>query len=288
MPMPIIFLSLGLAFLLVLVAALLLSNRLTRRYRLVATRCPAEFGLAFEDVAFATLDGLTLRGWFIPRAGSHRAVVLLHGHAGSMDPDIQYVPALHAAGLNVLMFDFRAHGRSDGQVCTLGCLERRDVLAAVQLLRSRGLRRIAVLGFSLGGRVAMLTAPVCPEIDVVIDDGGPVRLSSALRAWACENRVPGWLASPLAWLALAATSLRVGSNLFRCEPVNWASGISPRPFMIIHGEEDQYCPDLDDLLRACPPPTELWRLPGVGHVQASVVFPDEYRRRVVAFLQEYL
>jgi len=63
--------------------------------------------------------------------------------------------------------------------------------------------------------------------------------------------------------------------------------IAPRPLMIIHGELDQYCPDFEDLLAAAHP-TEVWRLPNVGHVQASQVYPEEYRSRVVAFLNRHL
>lgn len=46
--------------------------------------------------------------------GAERALILLHGQAGSsMDPNVQYLPALHAAGFHVLQFDLRAHGRSE-------------------------------------------------------------------------------------------------------------------------------------------------------------------------------
>jgi dipeptidyl aminopeptidase/acylaminoacyl peptidase len=61
----------------------------TRRYCLLEARSPAELGLPFENVAFSSADGLTLRGWWIPAPGSDRAVIQLHGRSGSMDPDIE-------------------------------------------------------------------------------------------------------------------------------------------------------------------------------------------------------
>jgi dienelactone hydrolase len=53
------------------------------------------------------------------------------------------------------MFDFRAHGRT---AASSGYLERQDALAAVEFLRARGIERIGLLGFSMGGSVAMLSA----------------------------------------------------------------------------------------------------------------------------------
>lgn len=149
-----------------------------------------------EDVSFPARDGLTLRGWWIPvvptlalprrttgEGESDRAVIFLHGHGGSMDPDAQHAPAFHAAGFSVLMFDFRAHGRSEGQVSTIGYLERQDALGAVDFVKAKGVCRIGLLGFSMGGVVAMLAAPICPDVRAVISDGGPARLMSAVTGW---------------------------------------------------------------------------------------------------------
>jgi fermentation-respiration switch protein FrsA (DUF1100 family) len=273
---------------LLIVSALVMSLFLTRRYYLAETHSPAEVGLVFENATFQASDGLVLRGWWIPAAGSDRVLIQLHGHSGSMDPDIQYLPAWHAAGFNVLTFDFRAHGRSEGQISTFGYLERFDVQGAIRFVQQeRGVRRIALVGFSLGAMVAILSAPICPEVSVVVADGAPARLRSALRIWGIEHRLPAWFAPFPAWMAVVGASIRLGTNLFDYEPVRWVGKIPPRPLMIIHGDLDQYCPDFEDLLAAAHP-AEVWRLPEVGHVQASQVYPEEYRSRVVDFLSRHL
>jgi fermentation-respiration switch protein FrsA (DUF1100 family) len=281
-----------LSILLILLAlGYVFSVLMTRRHTPDETRSPAEYGLAFDEVAFPARDGVTLRGWWIPAVGSaDRAVIFLHGHGGSMDPDVQYVPALHAAEFNVLMFDFRAHGRSDGRMSTLGYLERRDVLGAVDFVRAKGISRIGFLGFSMGGIVAMLTAPICPDVRAVISDGGPARMRTALTVWAWEHGVPRSLGAVLAWLALTVTSLRVGANQFRYEPIRWVGRIAPRPILFIHGERDPYVPpaDFDALLAAANEPKEIWRVPEAGHRMVDQVYPEEYRRRVVAFFDQHL
>jgi fermentation-respiration switch protein FrsA (DUF1100 family) len=273
---------------LVLAVGLAMSFYMTRRFGLAETHSPAEYGLTFEEVAFQAADGLTLHGWWIPAVGSDRAVVIMHGHGGSMDWDIHRAPALHAAGFNVLLFDFRAHGRSEGRMITFGYLERQDVLGAVRFLRGRGMRRTGLLGFSFGGIAAMLAAPICPDIAAVVSDGGPARMRSAMAARGSEWGAPRWLSVPLVWLIVVMTSLRLRANLFHYEPVRWVGRISPRPILFVHAGRDQYLPDFDDLYAAARPSKEVWYVPEAGHTKVSEVLPEEFQRRVIAFFDQNL
>jgi fermentation-respiration switch protein FrsA (DUF1100 family) len=288
--------------LLLLAVGLVLSHYMTRRSPLGAARSPAEFGLDFEEVAFKAVDGLTLRGWWIPAAtspGSTRAVIILHGHAGSMDPDLPNVPPLHAAGFNVLMFDFRAHGRSEGKVSTIGYLERMDLLGAVDFLRQKGMHRIGVLGSSMGGIVAMLTAPLCEGIDAVVTDSAPAWLRHAIAVWGTERHitafrrtlgVPAWFSRILAWLTYFASSLRLGANLFEYEPAYWVGKIAPRPILFIQGDQDQYVPprEFEALYAAAGQGKEAWRVTGAGHCVISQLYPEEFHQRIVSFFNQNL
>lgn len=265
-----------------------LSFYMTHRFRLGETHSPAEYGLESKEVAFQASDGVSLRGVWIPATGSQRAVVILHGHGCSMDWDVQRAPFFHKAGFNVLLFDFRAHGRSDGKLATFGYLERQDVLGAVEFLKSRGMQRIGLLGFSYGGMASMLAAPLSPDIHAVISDGGPARLRSAISGRAVELGLPRWLGPFLGWLTVVMTSMRLGVNLFRYEPIRWVGKLAPRPILFIHGELDQYLTDFDDLYDAAGERKEAWRLPGVQHTKAGEVYPEEFYRRVLEFFQKNL
>ena len=282
-------LSYSLALIAIFLAiSLVLSLYMTRRAKLTEIHSPAEFGMEYEEVTFAASDGLQLHGWWIPTPDSNRAVIILHGHGGSMDWDVWRAPPFHAAGFNVLLFDFRAHGRSQGKAITFGYLERRDVVGAVEFLRSRGMRRIGLLGFSLGGIAAMLATPFSPHVSALISDGGPARILTALTVWGVERHMPHFLAAALAGMAITGASLRMRANLFRCAPLYWVSRISPRPILFIHGEQDQYVPDFDDLYAAALPPKEVWRLPEAGHTTVGQLYPEEHQRRILAFFQQHL
>ena len=109
-----------------------LSFFFTHRGRLGEVHSPDEYGMEFETIEFQTNDKLTLRGVWIPAPGSEKVVIILHGHGSSYDFDIYRSPALHEAGFNVLLFDFRAHGRSEGNRMTFGYEEQRDVAGAIE------------------------------------------------------------------------------------------------------------------------------------------------------------
>jgi hypothetical protein len=114
---------------------------------LVATLPPAflgrendpltELGIPYEDVAFSTADGLTLRGWFIP-AERPDAPAILYAPATAHDQrsGLSLVLPFHEAGYHVLLFSYRGHALSDGHRWgfTYGDAESKDVDAAVQFL----------------------------------------------------------------------------------------------------------------------------------------------------------
>ncbi len=119
-------------------------------------RRPDEVGLAYEDVFFPAMDGLTLEGWFIP-ADSDRLIIHNHflpgnryGYAGHLDGlqdfggfEVSFLPeyrALHDAGYNILCYDIRNHGLSPdghGRTVGIGLLEYRDVIGSIRYAKSR-------------------------------------------------------------------------------------------------------------------------------------------------------
>jgi pimeloyl-ACP methyl ester carboxylesterase len=280
---------LGLSVAVILATGIWLSFHYTSRRPRTVFHTAAEYGLEGEEVTFKASDGLELRGCWIPaRRSPVPAVIILHGHGGSLDTDLHRAPAFHEAGFSVFLFDFRAHGASRGRIASFGYLERRDVMGAVAYVRGRGAEKVGLLGFSYGGIAAMLSAPLCPDVYAVASDGGPARMRSAIQGRGYEWRVPRWFSSFIAWLIVVITSLRLRANLFRYDAVRWVGRIAPRPILIIHGEDDPYLRDFDDLWNAAAEPKEAWRLPGVGHTKASEMFPEDFERRVIGFFKKNL
>jgi len=272
----------------ILLGSLILSFYFTHRYHLKNPSSPEEVGLTYEEVTFHSTDGLTLGGWWIPASRSEKVVIQLHGHAGSMDPDIQYLPTLHQHGYSVLMFDFRGHGRSQGHTVTIGYLERWDVLGAIEFVKQKGFKKITLLGFSMGGVLAILTGAISPDVKVVISDSAPVHLTTAMRERCVELGVPRFMAVAIAWCIVAVTSLRLGANLFNYDAVHWVGRIAPRPLYLMHGGADRYIPDFDELVKAAGPSAQVWDVPNIGHTEVINEMHAEYLRRLAEFLDKNL
>jgi dipeptidyl aminopeptidase/acylaminoacyl peptidase len=215
-----------------------------------------------------------------------------------MDPDVKYAPAFHERGYNVLMFDFRGHGQSEGQHVSMGYYERQDLLGAVDYLRSRGIDRVGVLGFSMGGAVAMATAPRTEAIRAVVSDGGFARLLDTIAAGVRERGpssrsgqgLSGFLASLVGHLILWLMGLRLGCSPSEADPIRWVDKIAPRALFIIHGALDPFVTveQARQLYAAASGPKEIWIVPEAGHRQADRHHPEEYRHRVLAFFDQWL
>jgi len=283
------------SLLLFLIAALVSgiygSQRIIRRRIPDEEDSPANYGLDYEEVEFRARDGLLLRGWFIPAPQAKGTVIFCHGHAGSMDPDIKYVPHFHSRGYNVLMFDFRGHGRSEGNRVSMGYYERLDLLGALAYLKGRGIEKVGVLGFSMGGAVAITTAAQEPSIKAVVCDGAFPRLAGVLIRGSREH-YPALapLSTLMGYASLLVASLRLRAWLPYADPIRWVGRISPRPLLLIHGEDDPYISveDVKELYQAAGEPKELWVAPRAGHRQVDEVYPEEYREKVLAFFDKWL
>jgi pimeloyl-ACP methyl ester carboxylesterase len=275
----------------VLLAAVLMASTVVKRHPQKVFLDPGQFGLDFEYSAFTSADGIDLVGWWIPAPGSTRAIICLHGYAGSCDPDLEYAPDLHAAGFNLLYFDFRAHGRSRGSITSIGALEVQDCLAAIRFGKEKGSQSIGLLGFSMGGRVAVLTAAEHPDgVKALISDGGPARLTTAIAADLDEKHVPGFLSAALAYIIVLGMSLLSQKNLFSHEPYNQASKLAPLPVLFIHGGRDAHTrvDELDRMVREAGEHAECWVVPQAGHRNVQEFVGEEYIQRVIAFFKNNL
>ena len=252
----------------------------------------APLGGATENVTFAASDGVRLAGTYVEVPSARGVVILVHGFKTYRQEMVDQARLLRDAGYAVLLYDSRGCGTSDG-VFGVGATEDRDIVGAVSYIRSRagtGSAHIAVLGISLGAGDALLAAAKDDRIQAVIADS----------SWADErvqlsrmDTVPfGPLTLPVLPYEAALVDALIGGRLEDARPIDVIDRIAPRSVLLIHSMDDDNATtpptDAERLFAQARQPKDFWRVPTGGHVGALHVHPDEYKVRVVAFLETAL
>ena len=122
-----------------------------------------------RDVVLTTSDGLDLGAWFLPADDDAPAVLVANGNAGHRGFRAPLAQALHAAGLSVLLFDYRGYGGNPGSPSEEGLAL--DVRAAREfLVEDAGVppERLVYLGESLGAAVVTELAIEHPPAGLVL------------------------------------------------------------------------------------------------------------------------
>ncbi|MCH7604904.1 alpha/beta fold hydrolase [Patescibacteria group bacterium] len=245
---------------------------------------PEDLGLRYEQVSFQTLDNLTLQGWFIPHSNPETAktIVALHGwpaDKGNILPFLSYLNQTY----NLFLFDFRYLGQSKGRYSTIGAKETEDLKAALQYLRSRGIEEVGVWGFSMGGAVALMTAPNNPEIRAVVSEASYASLD---RMASEAFRIP-LLKYPLGFTINLWAKIFFGISLPDVAPVLSAKQLQI-PILLIHSTTDRVIPfSHAQLLKEAlkdNPKAEFWFQEGLSHGQ----FASEYQQRIQDFFDTNL
>ena len=247
---------------------------------------PGEKGLVYEDVTLITSDGITLKGWYLP---SHNgaALIMLHGYGGSRLEMLQRAALLAKHGYGVLLYDERASGESAGDKRTFGWLDVNDVPLALGYLRSRSEidpQRIGILGFSIGGQIALRAAAQSDQIKVVIaEEPGFARISDVPDIPTLEDKfyvVSYWLGER--WLSLR-TGIPIPEGVLDGLP-----RIAPRPILFIATGQDYGRTLVKYFFDRAGEPKQWWEVPEATHGGSPLVRPAEYETTIIDFLDRTL
>lgn len=291
-------LKLGLALILILIIAFavisgFLGYSMTRVERVPIDESPSHLGLEYQDVSFSSIvDELTIRGWYLPARDSKQIIIMIHGEKfHRADPGIKMLGIaswLVIHGYNVLMFDMRGHGESEGSKISGGYYEKRDLLGAVEYVKGRGFERIGVLGFSIGAVTSILAAAENSDIDAVVSDCSFADLKDIIEPeFRKRTGFPKIFLRPLLFMV----NIIYGVDFLAIKPVEVVSEIAPRPVLFIHSALDEVIP-LEHAYRlkkaSQSPQDQLWVVPQADHVKAYITHPEEYMNKVTAFFDGVL
>jgi len=243
---------------------------------------PSQIKLEAEDQWIKTDDGINLHAWWLPHQGREQGTILfLHGNAENISTHIGSVWWLPQYGYNVLLFDYRGYGRSEGEPSLPGL--QRDMTATMDWLFQRtdiDTTRIVVFGQSLGAAIAitgLAESPYRSQVRSLIVEGA----FTSFRDLTRELMSRSWLT----WLFQWPLSLTIDDTY---RPIDSIRKLGDVPLLIIHSRSDAVIPfhHGEELFQAASGDKQFWALDNVRHIAA---FTEETnRQRLLKYLQNIL
>lgn len=230
---------------------------------------PESLGVPFEDLWLVAEDGVRLHAWFLPVEAPRCTVLLSHGNAGNISHRLDRARLLQAAlRADVLLYDYRGYGRSDGAPDEEGTY--RDARAAYRYLvdtRHVPPSRMILFGESLGCAVAVDLALTHPSRAVVLES-----------PFASIRDMAG---ATLPWLPVGRFLRTKYDNLAKI-------GRLGAPLLVMHGDRDSVVPfeQGQRLFTAAPEPKRFYRIAGADHNDTYLTGGSAYWAALSAFVEE--
>jgi pimeloyl-ACP methyl ester carboxylesterase len=202
---------------------------------------PENYGLKPEPFTVRTKDGLQLKALYFPAdTASLTTLILVHGIGGCKEHFLPTAERLTKQGLNIVLFDQRAHGESEGVYCTFGYNERYDIATILDtLLRRKPGLRCGILGNSLGGAVALQALAIEPRLQFGIIESTFHDLQAVVTEYGED--VLGIHSSWLARQTLQRSAAIAYFPALEIRPYEAARKIR-QPVFMSHGDQDDKIP----------------------------------------------
>lgn len=283
-----------------LATSIYVASEITKSAHQPLNRAATEVSPNYEALSFfSRVDHLRLRGWLFhispppaaglswPPPGDRRSAILVHGHdANRVNPDwdeLGIARALLGHGLDVLVFDLRAAGESEGHRETFGTLEPRDLLGAYDFMTSRGYRppSMLIMGASMGGATVIESAAQLRAVAALVSDSAysDVRGLIVPRLHA---RLPAVFDVGIE----SAASLLFGLNM-DLRPADAVRALPDRAFLFIDCDRDDYvAPENSQRLWQASgnPESHLLAIHCTKHLSTFKTDPNTYLAGLFAFI----
>lgn len=239
---------------------------------------PGDVGDCCEVVTFRSRDGTLLGGWFMRAraAATGATIVHFHGCCNNLTHDIPFTEWLLDEGFNVLMFDYRGYGVSEGKPTREGVFL--DSLAAMEYVRSRDdvdPARLFAFGQSLGGAIALAAVGEGSQDGIL----GVVVEGTFLSYRAVVNNKMS--NTPITY---PLASLMVSDDH---APARSIERIAPIPLQVFHGVRDKVIAVKNGrkVYGAAGDPKEMHEIATGVHLDAFVEHEGRYRAEMLRFLR---
>jgi alpha-beta hydrolase superfamily lysophospholipase len=238
---------------------------------------------AFTDIKLITKDGLTLAGWLIRVPHAKGTIAIFHGHGSEKSANLSQSDTFNEMGYSTLLIDFRAHGSSEGNTCTIGYREAEDVKLAYDYLKNNGEKNIILYGISLGA--ATITKAVADygltPAKIILE----MPFASLPATVEGKMRMAGLPAEPLAGLLTFWGGVINRFWAFNMKPNEYVKKIKC-PVLVQWGKKDRGVTETEikGLFNNIPSSKKLVIYENSGHENLCEKEPDKWEDTVEEFL----
>lgn len=253
----------------------------------------AEVASFTEEVEIIN-DELTLKGHaFYQEVPTENWVVLVHGYQGSEDGMYPVAYRYYDQGFNVLTFNHRGMGNSEGDYITMGIEEQKDLILWIEaIIEKHPQANIVTHGDSMGSATVLMASGLeshPDEVVAVVSDSGYTSVWEVFESELYQRfEMPAF---PALYMAGVVGVPRVGVNIRTDGKTIEQIAESKTPTLFIHGTADDFVPyPMVHALYEAHPLDEksLYIVEGAGHTESKYLEPDTYYETVFSFIGEYI
>ena len=239
-----------------------------------------------EEIIITSGDGLKLRGIYIKGDSKlRRSIIFVHGITVGIPWSLRYIDMFVKRGWNILVYDQRRHGRSEGKYSTYGFYEKEDLDLWVNWLIERNGKEaiIGIHGESMGAATALQYLTINKYASFVISDCSFSDLNELLKYHMKNDyHLPSF---PLINFTALKAKHKAKFKFSDVSPIE-AVKMSSLPVMFIHGKEDKFVPAYmsEDMYNAKKGIKKLYMVKGAEHARSVEVDKEGYEREVMDFI----
>ena len=244
-----------------------------------------------STVSFFSEDGIKLSGYLIKRKNAQSNLILCHGYLTAKEFLYGYVDLFQQS--NILFFDFRAHGQSEGRAISIGCHEYKDVIAAVNFMKNNIKKidgnnfQLILLGISMGGASALKAASILTNLcDALVIDSTYSNLEKTLlRSFKKKTNLAYY---PFFPILKKMFQYFTASNVSSMDISKCVEGITT-PIFFIHSCSDNVLKPSNSIelyQHSIAQYSKLWIAPKCRHGWLHSYYSTSYKSKVLRFLKK--
>jgi pimeloyl-ACP methyl ester carboxylesterase len=260
--------------------------------RLPLETTPTSVGLEYKNVSFESReDNVLLKGWFIPGRSQVSIIIVHGGFQNRVDDNVDTLGLakdLNKAGYNLLLFDLRGRGESEGTGKALSHIEK-DIGGAFDYVKHCGYAAdsIAIMGYCSGAASACIFASQ-EDIGALVLVGCFAEVRDMVISMATSRGIPGIFAE--IFIPGLKLTTRVLYDYQVVNPIDVVAEVSC-PIFFIHEEDDEFI-QLEDMRqlfeKSSHPENQFWEVDDTKHSQSYKKEPTEFIDRNNNFLKTTL